>query len=457
VTRRWTFLATFIVGLIGTAAVTFILPDVYRTTAFLFVGTDNPATTDYEASQTNQVLLKTYAELMQSPNTEDAVAEELPYPTSGRDLGGSIDVSPISQSQLIAITAEARTPARAKLLADTYATVFVRRLEQRSEIGAGRVRITVAEPAALPLTPAEPRPRLYLLVGALLSVLLAIGAAIVRQRLDQRLEVGVEATEVFGLPILGRIPRNSASLQSLSRRSPPMPLAEASRVLLANVAFANLGKRPGSLAVVSPDDAEGKSTCALSLAIAATELGIEVGLVDADLRRPRLSAAMNYRPGTRPGLSDFLLAPDELSWNKESLRAYGSPLYLIPSGSLPPNPPALLGTGGLMEFERRARSIFDLVVFDTPPLLIGVDAALISAAAEGVILVLDVAKTKRNAASQAVDQLRQAHANVMGVVLNRVPLERGPYDYVEKDSRPGSTRDRSLAARGGPRQAPAQE
>jgi Mrp family chromosome partitioning ATPase len=126
----------------------------------------------------------------------------------------------------------------------------------------------------------------------------------------------------------------------------------------------------------------------------------------------------------------------------------------MPSGPLPPNPPALLGTPSLAEFERFAGTLFDLVVFDTPPLLAGVDAALISAASEGVVLVLDVAKTKRRTASHAVDQLRRAQANVLGVVLNRVPVEHAPYYYSDKaQARLGASVDGSVEASGQPRRA----
>jgi Mrp family chromosome partitioning ATPase len=88
---------------------------------------------------------------------------------------------------------------------------------------------------------------------------------------------------------------------------------------------------------------------------------------------------------------------------------------------MPPNPVALLSSKALADFDRRAKRVFELVIYDTPPLSVAADASLISARAEGVVLVLDARKTRRPSAVKAVDQLQRAKTTVLGVVINRVP------------------------------------
>jgi capsular exopolysaccharide synthesis family protein len=93
---------------------------------------------------------------------------------------------------------------------------------------------------------------------------------------------------------------------------------------------------------------------------------------------------------------------------------------LLPAGPLPPNPAALLGAPALRQFDAEARERYRLVVYDTPPLSVSADASLVAAITDGVLLVVDARRTRRRTATHAVDQLRRANANILGVVVNRV-------------------------------------
>lgn len=415
--RRWTFLLTLLLVVAGTAAVTFSMAKTYEANTYLLVASVRTAGNDFEATQTNQVLSKTYAELLQTRNTADAVAQELSFSATGPGVQASVQIRPITQSQLIQIRAVAESPRRAKEIADTYARVFVARVREFGAAPEETVHVTVGEEAALESAPIRPRPKLYLLIGAILGTFLAGAAALVRQRFDQRLEIEPGATELFGLPVLGRIPQRATS----RRRDEPLDprLADAFRLVLANVRFANLGGRPRSLAVVSAGETEGKSTCALNLAQCAVELGIRVLLVDGDLRRPGLTTMMRAETeSASSGFSSLLLTPERIP---HAIERDGTPLRFVAAGPLPPNPAALLGSEGLAEFERVAKEEYELVVFDTPPLLVGADATLVAAHAEGVVMVVDVSNTRRTPLLHAIDQLRRAQANVLGVILNRAP------------------------------------
>jgi capsular exopolysaccharide synthesis family protein len=231
-------------------------------------------------------------------------------------------------------------------------------------------------------------------------------------------------TEVLGLPIIGRVPYGSGgSVERLlagevANDRESRAAAEAFRLLLANLTFANMGERPRTVAVVSSDEQEGKSTTALSLGRAAGELETQTLLVEADLRRPSLSAKAGGLVLGNVGFSSLLVHRSSLAEATWTLP--GANVDLLPAGPLPPNPAALLGSPALREFGDEAKEHYSLVVYDTPPLSVSADASLVAAITDGVVLVVDARRTRRRPATQAVDQLRRAHANILGVVVNRI-------------------------------------
>ena len=429
--RRWLALAAFVAVLAGVGLVTATMPKAYEATAYMLVNPDRPGGSDFEQTEISQALVTTYAELLESQNLADQVSERL----GGRFEGNPLDairIEAVPESQLLKVTGEADTPEMTQQLTNVYAQVFQERIRELAQADAASGRATVAEPATVPTSPERPRPALYLLIGAVLAALAAVGVALLAERLDQRLHVSGEMTEVLGLPIIARIPHGSgvvvermlAGAATNDRES--RAAAEAFRLLLANLTFANMGVRPRTVAVVSSEEQEGKSTTALSLARAAGELETATLLVEADLRRPSLASKAGAWMGDL-GFSSLLVhrsGLDEAAWPLP-----GSSVDLLPAGPLPPNPAALLGSGVLTEFDEEAKERYSLVVYDTPPLSVSADASLVSAITEGVVLVIDARRTRRRPAAQAVDQLRRAQANILGVVVNRVDAQHGGYYY----------------------------
>ncbi|MEA2391937.1 MAG: tyrosine-protein kinase [Solirubrobacteraceae bacterium] len=424
--RRVTVLLTFALTLAAIAVVTFSLPKVYSTTSYVLVNSKAGGSA-FEATQVNQVALKTYSELLQTRNVANLVAKDLPGECreTAVALQGGVAVQAVAQSQLLEITAEGKSPACAQTVANTYAQSFIAHISQLAGKTATTTTVSLAEPAALISAPVRPKPKLYLIIGALLALAAGAGMALLRQRLDQRLEIDETTTEVLGLPVIGRIPeppgkRMRTLLRSEGDGEDTRGLDEAFRLVLANLSFVNLGQRPASIAVVSAGPGEGKTTCCESLGRAANENGLDVALVDGDLRNPSLTERLD--PSRRgAGLSNFLVQSTPAPIGDFITDFPDSTLHLVPSGPMPPNPVALLSSKALADFDRRAKRVFELVIYDTPPLSVAADASLISARAEGVVLVLDARKTRRPSALKAVDQLQRAKTTILGVVINRVP------------------------------------
>lgn len=459
-TRRLTVLVTFVLTLAAVAAVTFSLPKTYSTTSYLLVNSKAGGSA-FEATQVNDVITKTYAELLQTRNTADLVARALPFPMTGSALQTAVSVQPVAQSQLLDITAQGTSPDRARTIANTYASQFIASVAQRASSN-NSTTVSLAEPAARITTPTSPRPNLYLLIGALLALAAGVSCALLRQRLDQRLVIDETTTEIFGLPVIGRIPERSTSrIRSLRRAEEEEEELssvpdEAFRLVLANLGFVNHGERPASIAVVSAGPAEGKTTCAIAVSQAATEIGAEVAVIDADLRKPGLTERL-ASGSRRPGLSNFLARSTPAPLADFITELPDSRLRLVPSGPVPPNPAALLSSKALADFDRRAQRTFDFIVYDTPPLSVAADASLVAARAGGVVLVLDARKTRRSAVLNAVDQLERAEVKILGVVVNRVAENLGAYyGYGESDGAgaPAETESSIVVERNGRRELP---
>jgi polysaccharide biosynthesis transport protein len=414
--RRISFLVTFAICVAVSAVVTYSLPKVYSTDAVMLVrsGAGGPEIDDAE---TSDLLTKTYAELLQTDAVADAVADRLPFSMDGDAVEDAVKISPLSGSQLLRVEAEARDPERAETLANTFARVFKAKAAGLASRAGRPARISIAETASRPASPSRPKPALYLLVGVTLAALLSAGVALFRDRLEDRVRIDPATTRVLGLPVIGRIPEMGFSpLSAIESEAAWTLSSEPWRYLLANLGFATSAANLGTLAIVSAEAREGKSSCAISLAHAATEREISTLLVDADMRLGTVSTYFADHNGS--GLSTLLAQPGRVI--RSRVNVSGTTIQAIPSGPIPENPSGLLSSENLAKFNRRAANRFDLVIYDTPPLRAGADASLIAAKVDGVVLVIDAVRTRRPAAVRAIDQLKRARANVLGVVLNRV-------------------------------------
>ena len=198
--------------------------------------------------------------------------------------------------------------------------------------------------------------------------------------------------------------------------SPFAPATESYRMIRTNIEFATMGLTGKSILVTSPGQEDGKSITTVNLAIAMAHNGQRTIIVDADLRKPVLHKA--FRVPNRVGLSDQLCrpAPGE-SIPLHDLKVEG--LRLLTAGTTPPNSTELLGSQRMKELLASLKALSDVVILDTPPAPLVVDPLVLSGQVDGVILVVRAGKTRREIARQAVFNLQQSGANILGAVLNQ--------------------------------------
>lgn len=294
----------------------------------------------------------------------------------------------------------------------------------------GTVRII--DDAQLPTFAVSPERRRAFFVYLLLGLCCGIAMALLVERLDDSVRSPLELSERYGTPVLGMIPAIAAqtpvgSQPGMSRLvthvDPRSPVAEAYRSLRTNLAFARSQRNVRSLVLTSPGPSDGKSTTVTNLAITFAQQGQRVLLVDADLRRAVLDKTFGVPRS--PGLTDVLIGEHTVAESSHETQVPN--LYLMSSGQLPPNPSELLGSPAMRKVVGEMTAQFDMVLFDSPPLLAVTDAAVLSSIVDGTVLIARMGSTARKGLWRAIGQLRAVQANVLGGVLNDVSSDLGAY------------------------------
>ena len=211
----------------------------------------------------------------------------------------------------------------------------------------------------------------------------------------------------------------------ITHLNPKSPIAEQYRTIRTNIDFSIADRNLRSLVVTSSGPGEGKSMTTANLAVVMAQQGRKVLLVDADLRKPTVH--YTFRLINTEGLSNLLTKRAKLT--DVITKTDVDNLYVITSGPIPPNPAELLSSRAMHDFMTEALGIFDIIIFDTPPVLAVTDAQILSSQVDGTVLVVASGKTEKDAALEAKDLLQKSQARILGVVLNRQPIKNSRYYY----------------------------
>jgi capsular exopolysaccharide synthesis family protein len=203
------------------------------------------------------------------------------------------------------------------------------------------------------------------------------------------------------------------------------PWAEAFRVLRTNMQYVEVDHDQKVFVVTSALPAEGKSTTALNLAVTMAMAKHRVVLIEADLRRPQIASRLGLDDSV--GTTSVLIGRVQLA---DALQEYeGIGLQVLASGPLPPNPSELLQSVAMEKLLQDLRDQFDVVIIDAPPLLPVTDAALLSAQADGALVVVRHSKTTRDQLAHAIERVEAVDAKVIGVVINMAPTKKSNSSY----------------------------
>ena len=274
-----------------------------------------------------------------------------------------------------------------------------------------------------------------MIFGIILGALLGFGLAALLERIDRRVRSVEEMEELYELPLIGRIPRSRtlAGATQAEGLGTQTPEGEAFRILRANLRYFGVDEDLHTILIVSPEQGDGKSTVARGLAMTMAEMGDDVVLVEADLRKGSEFRRITGEPAA--GLSDVLAGTPlddvliRVARCRRPTEDETRSLTVLPSGTVPPNPSELLESERMRDVLAALRESFEFVILDSPALGAVSDALALVPAASEIVVVGGLGKTNRDAALEMRKQFSLLEKQPIGVIVNFAESERGKYSH----------------------------
>ena len=293
-------------------------------------------------------------------------------------------------------------------------------IEEASELGNIAIISLAKTPSSQNISSKLKNCIIFLFLG----IFIAIGAAFVADYMDSAIKDSEEVIGLSGLTKLASIPlisENENSIPIIVDDNYNLYMGEAIRRLRTNIKLSKVDKPPSLLLVTSPDVGSGKSIVAINLAISFASSGDKVLLVDADLRRPAIEEYLKIQASK--GITELLNGDDNteiLTYSNIDATFF---IDILPSGKLPENPSELLDSDKMKELISEWKRYYDIVIFDSPPLLMASDGFILGSMVDKTLLVVAYRETTRAMISQTITQLNQLDISTLGFVINKVPLE----------------------------------
>jgi polysaccharide biosynthesis transport protein len=321
---------------------------------------------------------------------------------------------------------------------ELYKGLLMRMKEAGVSAGITASNIQIVDSAELPRSPYKPNKTQNLLLAAVVGLFLGVGLAFFFEYLDNTIKTPEDLEQWARLPSFGMVPEISSNggrkrvgkeascpVELITYGHPKSMLSEAYRSIRTSILLSSSEKPPKKIAVTSPNPGEGKTTTVINTAIALSQTGARVLVIDADMRKPRIHKIFNHENGM--GLSNFLSGHGDLESIIKNSEVPN--LFYIPAGPIPPNPSELLGSNLFKKMLGVLETRFDHILVDSPPVLGFADAVILSSSVNGVILTVLGGKTPRETLQRAKEALQQTQTKILGVVINRVDIRRSDYGY----------------------------
>jgi capsular exopolysaccharide synthesis family protein len=285
--------------------------------------------------------------------------------------------------------------------------------------------VGVLDRAEVPAAPSSSTAPRIILMGAVVSLVLALALALLLDRLDKRFRYPEQVSQGLGLTILGAVPVIRRGRGTVLRPDETAQIVESFRAIRVNLAHSFPDNEPILFTITSPSAGDGKSLVSANLAISFADAGYRTLLIDGDTRRGELFRMFGAE--RRPGLLDYLEGGISID---QTLRPTGNDrLTLLPSGTRTTRGPELLGSAAMVNLVKTLRSRFEVILVDSPPLGAGIDPFVLGTVTGGVVVVLRAGETDRELAEAKLQLMDRLPIRLIGAILNHIDVGKGSYKY----------------------------
>ena len=458
VVRRnaWILALFTVLGVAGAWGVSMLMPTKYTSTASVFVSVDSDGSISdaYQSTQFAEQRMQSYAQLVSGDVLAEQVIKDLNLDMTPRDLTKELEATVVQDTVVMEISATDTDAAQAQRIASDAVKVLSNQAEQleartdnndnkgnsksrssSNQQSTTAPRISLINSPEKATQPSSPKMAMNLILGGVLGFLVACILVALRFFLDRSVRSSEELVRRTGLPKLGRVPviPEAQRTKPLDFNDDRVRSAEAFRELRVNLHFVNVDNPPRVISVTSARIADGKSMTSLNLAGALAADGDTVCLVDADMRRSKMTTYFGGAIHSSVGLSTALAGDADVADVLQETEITG--LDVLAAGVTPPNPGELLGSQAFRHILDELRERYDWVIVDTPPILPVTDGALVATTVDAVIVAVRYGKRNYDDVTRTLASLRAVHAPIIGTVLTGVPQKSDEGRYVGSYSR----------------------
>ena len=402
------------------------------------------ATQDVYAKQLEQQMISIRSALEKNLKTAQTTRDQL------KKRLEEINTKQLATKNLSANYTRAKNSyIKEKLILDGVRT---RAATQTMELAMPRVAVSVKQKAEPSSAPARPRVGLNLMLGALVGLVLGVGLAFFIEYLDTSVKTMEDVESLLGVPVLAIIPKG---IRLLHKEPGDSPDAEAYRILRTNIEFNRKNPQANTISLVSGGPGEGKSTTIANLAFICAQGGYSTLVVDADLRRPVQHELFDIN--NNKGLTNYLTT--EIQLDDVIVPTIVENLSVLPSGVLPSDAVGILNSQRMSDMIAELKLRYDIIFFDSPPMLGVSDASVLASEVDQTIIVVQHRRFPRAMLTRVKQAILGVGGTVLGVALNNVDLKHDQnyyyytnyYGYYPRDkgTRRGETQDAAATARNG--------